>query len=153
MIVFIGMASNQFPLEASNIHIYSEACRYETVSECNSLCEECHGEPWHPLELYRMQKGDFTLCTPCHVEQRKVSNKSYFLPHKTRHHRVDVIYETFNKRLKLRPEPIAGPKLFCDTTGTNCRIFCSSCHSPHNERGSMMRVEGMTALCIKCHQK
>lgn len=155
----VAVAALAAPLKAENIHQKTARCLASGGADCEQVCLVCHPsvpgsaavrQEWNPSGVpFAALTGDpgggagddLAVCLGCHEERTGSHN-----------HPTDVVYPRHDRGYTWVP---AGPKLFCDEAQSECRIYCSTCHNPHDGGGvGLLRMNNRgSALCLACHIK
>lgn len=146
-------------------HQAASRCFDRHTADCENACALCHEQGWEmtlspedPIgpagfyadffDSYQPSRqaesvGDLPLCLQCHPEQATPGHN----------HPVGILYPHDPAARQLVPYP-DGPKLFCDDSGAECWILCSTCHNPHlADRKLVRRKTPGAPLCLACHIK
>jgi predicted CXXCH cytochrome family protein len=158
-------------------HQAARRCFDRFTADCDSSCAICHmtigmeappvksiGDYYPELDNDMRATGvpaafgDIPLCMGCHPEKGPGIG-----------HPVGIRYEAGlpGKDLRDLPRepkeaygernftpPPQGPKLFCDESGSECWVFCTTCHDPHQGEDKLLRRPAPGAsLCLHCHRK
>lgn len=140
------------PGEEKGVHDQTAQCRESTRVECRYSCKSCHGEPWQPVDLRDLDKGDYELCTQCHKweERNTPGAQGKMQDCMVRHHLENLEYSPDKTGAKLKEMP-KGVKLFCGGGGAQCKVLCISCHFPMEKIGARMKIEQGFGSCMRCH--
>lgn len=156
-------------------HQAARRCFDRFTADCDKSCDICHMtigiEPpaaksindFYPEFEADMRAtgvpaaiGDIPLCMECHPEKGPGFG-----------HSVGVRYPADSRGKNFRALPLEarsghrdfiprrqGPKLFCDETGSECWVFCSTCHDPHQGENKLLRRPASgDNFCLSCHRK
>jgi len=135
----------------ANIHTDTNQCVLADDTVCNDVCLSCHFSP--PTNEEMQQSGDVAMCAICHDQEAVPAEWVGLLVTNGGNHPSQVAYDPYKAGGDLVRDPF-GPVLYCEESGTNCMMLCSTCHDPHGDKVALLRVDNnKSALCFSCHQK
>jgi predicted CXXCH cytochrome family protein len=137
---------------SANLHSEVSQCLRDGDTICsNDVCLSCHTSPPDEAEMY--STGDIGMCSFCHEQESTQTEGGALLVTHGGNHSSQVAYEPWKPGSDLHENPV-GPKLYCESSGSNCMMLCSTCHDPHADTPGLLRVENRgSVLCLSCHGK
>ena len=137
---------------ADNPHHAAAQCKLGGDYSCNGVCLYCHLPPAEDLNIY--VTGDSAICGTCHESAAfQTATGTFLLKNLGGNHPSQIYYNEGADHDGFNRDP-AGPKLYCDPSGGNCKVLCSTCHDPMNTTVNLLRVNNRgSALCLSCHRK
>lgn len=132
-------------------HAAANICRKEFVEECTAVCLLCHALPAELSGSERLA-GDSAICGQCHEDRIYDGTRGdYLLKTREGNHPSNIPYLEGDTDFTAAP---AGVRIYCNENRTSCTVQCSTCHDPHENVVSLLRVNNQESrLCFSCHRK